>query len=269
MRDFGGDLLAMCNRCAEDEARLALARLLDDLAASRRDQTILAHCLFDILGHELACADVQMVKVGVCNTGLRSDLRDVPGINEILHVGLVGNLVEEVLGLADESTLCAERRRRPADHAEIRIPRLGRRQEGLVPTLAVGRNHMHLVHHNKVERLELVDLVVDRLNARHDDRLGRVPPVESGGIHTHGQVGADVRDLLGVLVDQLLHVRQDQHTPMPEIDRIGGNGGDAQRLAASGRNDDARIGLLRAQEVVKSRLRITLVITQFKHGSVP
>ena len=70
MRDFGGDLLAMCNRCAEDEARLALARLLDDLAASRRDQTILAHCLFDILGHELACADVKMVKVGVCNTGL-------------------------------------------------------------------------------------------------------------------------------------------------------------------------------------------------------
>ena len=154
-------LVAMLHRRAEDEAGLAVFRLLHDLAACRGDEAVFAHRLLHVLRHELAGADVQVVEVGVGDARLRRDLRQPSRVDQVLDVRLVAHLVEEVFGAADESALRPERRGRPSDHADVRVLRLGGVEERLVASLAVRRHHVDFVDHDEVERLEEVDLVVD------------------------------------------------------------------------------------------------------------
>ena len=54
----------------EDQHRVPIARVLDDLAAGRLDQLVLVHHLFEFVRHELAGADVQLRRVGLFAAGL-------------------------------------------------------------------------------------------------------------------------------------------------------------------------------------------------------
>ena len=159
-------------------------------------------------------------------------------------------------------------RRRPADKPDIRIPLLGGVQERLVASLSVGRNEVAFVYHHKVERLEDVGLVVDRLNARHDDGLLNIPAVQSCGVDSDGKVWLDRLYLPGVLLDEFLHMGENENAPMPFHDRVLRDLGYAERLAAGRRDDYARVRVLIPKVVVHGLDRVALVRSQVVHGRV-
>ena len=99
--DCVGHLLAVGDGRAEYEASLALLREFHDFAAGGIDKPVLAHQLLHVLGHELAGADVQTVRVGRELPRLRGDVRDVASVDEFLDADFVADLVQQVLRLAD------------------------------------------------------------------------------------------------------------------------------------------------------------------------
>ena len=118
---------------------------------------------------------------------------------------------------------------------------------------------MNLINHHKVERLKEINLVVDRLNTGHDDRLFRIAPVETGTVNADRHFRAESLKLLAVLIDQLFDMGENENAPTPKIHRICGNRSDADRLASSRRNDHARIAILVSQIFVQRGLGFGLI----------
>ena len=250
-------LLAVRDRGAEDQTRLAVFRQLHDLSAGGIDEPVLAHQFLHVLGDELAGADVKPVGVGRMPPGLGRDVRDVATVDEFLDTDLVADLVEEVLRLADEPALRSVGRRRPADEPDMRVRLLRRFEEGAVASLSVGRHHVHLVDHDEVEWLELFDAVVHGLDASDDDRLRDVPPVEAGGVHADGQLRADGLELPRVLLHQLLDVGEYHHAPAPPGHGVLGD-----------LRDDAGVRVLLPEVPVHRFNGVALVWPQVVHGRV-
>ena len=118
---------------------------------------------------------------------------------------------------------------------------------------------MNLINHHKVERLEKIDFVVNRLNTSHDDRLFRIASVETGTVYADRHFRAEPLKLLAVLIDQLFDVGENENAPTPKIHRISGDRRNADRLASSRRNDHARISILVSQIFVQRSLGFGLI----------
>ena len=249
----------MINRGAEDKACLTVLRLFDDLMTGCRHKTAFAHRFFYILRNELTGSDIQVVEIGIRRASFGRDVRYPSGIDQILDIRLVAYLIEEVFRFADKPTLSPEGCRRPADHPDIRILSFGGVQKGLISSLTVRRYHVNLINHHKLERFKEIDLVVDRLNTGHDDRFFRITPVETGTVNADRHFRAEPLKLLAVLIDQLFDVGENENAPTPKIHRIGGDRRDADRLAASRRNDYARIAILVSQIIVQRSLGFGLI----------
>jgi len=226
------DVLAVPDAAGEDEDGLSVAGVLDDLGAGAADEVARIHQVLDLTGDELAAPDMEARGVGLCDSGLGSQGREVSADDEFLDAHLVAHVVEEVVGPADHPARHAERRRREADDAHVRVHDLRIREERLVHPLPIGRNHVRFVDDDEVKRLQLGGALVDRLDAGDDDRMRGVAPAEAGRVEAHVQVRRHAVQRPGRLLQEFLHVREDQHPPLPARHSVVGHPGHHGGLAA-------------------------------------
>ena len=260
-----GDMLGVLDAGGEDEAGLAVAGLIDDFGAGGAHENIIIHEVLDLIGDELAAADMQSGGIGLGLAGLADQRRQEAVADEFLDPNLVTDVVEDVLGGADRPILEPERRRREADHAQVRVhhPRLA--QECLVHALAVRGDEVGLVDEHDVEAAQVAGLLVHRLNAGDDDRMVEIAALEPSRVDPDQQVGQETTGLAGVLVHQLLHMRQHQDAAVPALHDIGAQAADDHALAATCGDYDAGVVGAGSQVLVDGGDRRFLVRTQCDH----
>ena len=167
------DMLGVFDARREDQHRLAILRVGDDLLAGRFDELVLVHQLFELVGHELAGADVQLFRVGLLSAGLGHQRAEISVADEFPHADLEADGVEDVLRPADHARFQAEWRGRKTDGSHPRIDHLGIGQELPIHPFAVRRDQVRLVDNDQVEGVQFAGPLVDRLDAGDDHRLAR------------------------------------------------------------------------------------------------
>jgi hypothetical protein len=253
------DVLAMLDAAGEDQDGAALGGVGDGFAAGSLDEPIVVHQVLDLVGHELAGPHVQPAEVGLVDPRLGDERVQVALDNQLANADLVANMVEEAVRRADRSGPHAEGRGREADDPHVGVDRAGVGQELPIHAVAVRRDHVHLIDHHQVERVELTGPLVHRLDARHDHRAVRVPPLQARRVDAERYLRADGPQLVDGLLEQLLDVRQDQDAAAPARHCILADGRHDRRLAACGRDHDAWIVVPHAQVRVDGSLGLLLV----------
>src|SRR5690606_18378106 len=75
------------------------------------------------------------------------------------------------------------------------------------------------------------------------------------------------RDLLDRLLEEFLHMREDDYAPVPELHGVAADRRDDRRLAPAGGNDNARIVVARPQVLVHRVDGLALVGAQLHHAA--
>ena len=189
---------------------LAILRVFDDLRTGRLDQLVLVHHLFELVGNELAGADVQLLGVGFFAAGLGDQGAKVAVADQLSDADFEADGVEDVVRPADHARFQAKGCRRQPDASQPRVHDLGIGQELPIHALPLGRYHVGLVDDHQIEGVELARPAKDRLDAGDDHRLGRVAAPEAGRVDAEVELGADRPQLIGRLLQELLDVGQDQ-----------------------------------------------------------
>ena len=141
----------MRDGCAEDKATLPILRKLHNLAAGRRDESLLTHKLFNIFSNKLSRPDVQSFSIGNRLSGMSRHFRNIALIDQFLNRYLIADFVEEVLLLADKPALSAIRRCRPTDKSDIGIDGQCPVKKCAIAPFSFGRHEMNLIHHHDIE----------------------------------------------------------------------------------------------------------------------
>jgi len=99
------------------------------------------------------------------------------------------------------------------------------------------------VQKNQIKGIELRCTLVDRLDASHDDRVIRVAALEPRRVDADPapQVRGHGMELLDGLLEQLLHVGEDQHAAVPAFDCITADCREDQGLSRGRWQHDARV----------------------------
>ena len=247
---------------AEHDHAPALAGQVHNLAAGGRDDCILAHCLFHLLGHEFAGADVQRVKLGECLPRLRRELREESLVDEFLEADGIADFVQDVLRLAYHSALEPVRRRRAADDPHLGIYRKQPGDERAVHSLAVRWYEVALVDDTHIAFAYLCCPAEYGLHTAHDNVALCLPSVQPGGTHANVQIGCDKGNLLGVLLQKLLRAGNDERAASPRLHRVGRYLPQDPALAGADGHFDARIRLLSPQVVVDRPHGVFLIVSK-------
>ncbi len=142
--------------------------------------------------------------------GRRDQAAEIAVVHEIGDVGLVGDAVEQrTLALVQQAALEAVRRGGQADDLDVRV-HLERAVEDLaIHALARVRDQMRLVDDNEVEPAIEMPLIVDRLD-RGDGDLSHLAHAQTGRVDAERRHLPALGDLLGILLDQFLDVRENE-----------------------------------------------------------
>ena len=263
------DVQRVLHRGAEHDDRLPSGGQVHGVAAGSVDGVGVVHGGLHLFLDEFARAHAKAVEPDGGMPRLARERGQVALSDKGPDLGAVADAVEQVLRLADRAAVQAERRRRVPDEAHERIQPLHRLEEAAVAAFAVRGDQMGLVHDQQVAPAEEFRLVVDALDAADDDRLLRVPAAESGAVDADRDAGAELRDLVGVLLQQLADVRKDHHAAVPVLHGVRRDLRDAARLAA-GRGDlHAGVVVRLAQRLVDGFHAFPLVGPQRQHGYAP
>ena len=248
----------------EDQRAAARPGLGRDLGAGALDDLVGVECPLDLARDELAAADLEVAHVDLHLARLRPERREEAALDELAHRHLVADVVQDPLGRADHPRAHAERRRGQADHAHERVHELRVRQELPVHALAVvRRDEVRLVDDHEVDRAELASALPDRLDARDGDRVLELAPAESRRVDAHAEAGRHRVELAHGLLEQLLHVGQDEDAPLPERDGVAADRCDDRRLAAARRDHHERVVVAPAEVPVHRLDGGLLVVTEF------
>ena len=128
---------------------------------------------------------------------------------------------------------------------------------------------MRLVDDDEVEGPELGGALVDGLDAGDDDGLVRVAGGKAGGIDADRDARAEAVDLVGILLQQLLHVRENEDAPAPERDGVGRDAGEDEAFAAGGRDHDTGVRVLRLEMMVDGLDGLELVGAEVHGRTTP
>lgn len=91
------DVLTVLDPAGEDQHGLPIGRMTHRLAASRCDQAVVVHQALDLVGHELAGADMQPFKVGRVDAGLADERRQIALDDQLANADLVADMVQEMV----------------------------------------------------------------------------------------------------------------------------------------------------------------------------
>ena len=259
-----GDVPTVRNASREDQRAGAGPRFLGDLGARAFDDLVGVEGLLDLARDELAAADLELAHVDLHATGLRPERREEAAVDQRSHAHLVADVVQDSLGRADHPRAHAERRCRETDHAHERVHELRVREELPVHALAVvRRDEVRLVDDHEVDRAELASALPDRLDASDRDRVLELAPAEPRGVDAHAEAGRHRVELADGLLEQLLHVGQDEDAPLPARNGVAADRCDDGRLAAARRDHHERIVFALSEVPVHRLDGGLLVVTEF------
>ena len=120
---------------------------------------------------------------------------------------------------------------------------------------------------HKVKRAEFAGPPVDRLDPGDNHRLLRVAPVEAGRKHPEPDLRTNQPQLVGGLLEQFLYVREDEHTPSPDLHRVAADGGHDGSFSTCGGDNYAGIVVALAQVPVHCFDRLGLIRSQMHYWS--
>ena len=248
----------------EDQHRMAVPGVLDDLAACRSHERVLVHEGLDFAGDILAAAHVQARGVDLAPARLGLQRTKISLDDQLANADFVADAVEQVVRPANHAGGHAVRGGSQADQPYVGIDFLRVGQECAVHPLAFRREHVTFIQKDDVEAVEFLCPAVDALNARDDDRMVGIAAAQTGRVDADlvPEVRCHGVKLIDRLFEQLLDVRQDQHAPGPLGHRVAADRRHDGRLAPGRRDDDARIVIPTAQVVVNSLDGFGLVRTQ-------
>ena len=249
----------------EDQHRMPVQRVLGDLAAGRAHQPVIVHQILDLARHELAAPEVQPRRVGLAPPRLGLERTQVALRHQFAHTDSVADMVEQIVRPADQPRAHAVGCGRQAHQPHMRVHRAGLRQKRAVHAFPVGRQHVRLVNEDQVEAVQFGRPAVYALDARDDNRVFRVTAPHARRIDTDPvpQIRGHRVQLLDRLFEQFLDVSQDQHAPVPLLDRVAADRRHHRRLAARRRDHHAKVVVPLAQVIVDSGDSLFLVGSQF------
>ena len=124
------------------------------------------------------------------------------------------------------------RRGRQAHHPQARVDGLQLAKQLAVATLVFVVDQVALVDDHQVNVAQLLGLTAHRLDACKSDRLAELFLSDAGAVDSHRNAWPVQAHLLGVLLDQLLHVREHQNLRLrPVLQGVLAQRGHNMRLA--------------------------------------
>ena len=135
----GLDVPGVGHAGGEDQARVAILRVLDNLPAGRLDQFVLIHEILDLAGDELSATLVKPGGVDLLQTRLGDKRAEIALRDQFLHPHLVADGVQKVFGVADHARFEPVGRSGQADQPNVRVDHLGIGQELPIRALPVIR----------------------------------------------------------------------------------------------------------------------------------
>lgn len=115
------------------------------------------------------------------------------------------------------------------------------------------------VDDNQVEFAEDFRFVIDALDSGDDDWSSGVARMQPGRVDADIDAVAQRANLSGVLLQELLDVRQDENATAPQLDGVGRNLRDHDGLAGRGRRDNARIIVMLGKILIDGGHRLALI----------
>jgi hypothetical protein len=113
---------------------------------------------------------------------------------------------------------------------------------------------VRLVDEDEIKGIQLASTPKHRLDAGDDDGMRRLPSAQPRRVDAEAQLGTDLGELVGGLLEQLLDMRQNEYPATPQADRILAQRRDHGRLATGGGDDHTGIVVAGAQIVVDGGL---------------
>ena len=173
------DVLRMGHAAGENQNLFPVLRQIDDLPAGVVHQIIIVHLGGDLVGEEIARADVKVRKIRFRFAVLAAERRKKITHDQFPDPYLVTNFVEQVFGLADQAAAQAVGRRCKSDQADVRIQFLFFGQQGLIHAVAVGRDQVAIMDQNSSGEIRVapadLQVVYKRFAAVADIRYTRQP----------------------------------------------------------------------------------------------
>ena len=138
------DMHGVLHTGGEDQDRVPVPRMLDDLGAGRTHQRVVVHQGLDLARDELTAPDVQPRGVGLAPTGLGLEAAQEALHDQLAHAHLVADVVEKVLRPADHAGGHAVGRGRQANQPHVGVHGAGLGQD----LLEQGRGHLATIVQN-------------------------------------------------------------------------------------------------------------------------
>ena len=130
----------------------------------------------------------------------------------------------------------AVRRGRQAHHPQRRVDGLQLAQQLAVSTLVLVVDQVALVDDHQVNVAQLLGFAAHRLDACKCDRLTELLLADAGAVDAHRNAWPVQAHLLGVLLDQLLDMREHQNLRLwPVLQGVLAQGGHNVAFAGAGR----------------------------------
>ena len=102
-----------------------------------------------------------------------------------------------------------------------------------------------LVNDDQIDVAQVTRFAANRLDAGKGDGLSEIPTADAGAVDAHRCAWPVQAHLLGVLLDQLLDVREHQDARLwPVLERVLAQGGDDVGLSGAGGQDKTRVAFV-------------------------
>nr|WP_231604881.1 hypothetical protein [Crateriforma conspicua] len=209
LRERFDDLLTVCNASGEDQHRSTIGREFHDFGARSRDERVIAGKPIDLVGHELAGPDMDPREVSTIDAGLRDQRTKESVTDQFLDANLVADMIEKMIRRTDHAAVQTEWCRGQADYTDMRVDNFAIGQELAIHPIALFADQMGFVDNNQIEGIKVACSFVNTLNAGNEDRRIGVSLFQASRIQANLDLGAQMADLVGVLLKQFFHVGED------------------------------------------------------------
>ena len=206
-----GDVLGVLHTCAKHQPRLALACQLDDLAHHALVVVLSVHSGLQLGLDELPATLVHASGVQLGLGDLGAQRGQILFENQLLDGHRLDQGIEQRRLVGDETMPQAIGRGGEADHPQARIDGLQLGQQLAVASLVLVVDQVALVDQHQIDVAQLLGLGAHRLDACKGDRLAELLLANAGAVDAKRCTRPMLAHLLGILLDQLLDVRQHEH----------------------------------------------------------
>ena len=176
-------------------------------------------------------------------------------------------IIEPIVAFVEKAALEPVGRGRQAEDFEVGVRRAKPVDEGPILARSVARDEVRFVDREHVNVAELRGALVDRLNAREEDRRRKLAAPEPGRVDASGRPIPKLDEFAIILVDEFLDVgRRDDPHPLIVFEEVFEERPLNARLAAAGREHHERVVALPFAPIVEGLVdAVLLIVAGDKH----